>query len=176
MKRTSILIAILALVAACAESGQDTGATEEAADTTAAADPAALRSEIEAANDAFEEGMAAGADAGTRAVYTEDAVIYPPDGEPVEGVDAIAGFWGGLEEQMGSIDVELTTVEVAPAGEGMAWEVGEWTIPGPDGPVDEGTYMVIWKSTPDGWKLHRDIWNSDVAAAGDGGEGAPASE
>jgi ketosteroid isomerase-like protein len=25
--------------------------------------------------------------------------------------------------------------------------------------VGEGRYIVIWKRTDAGWKLHRDIWN-----------------
>ena len=56
----------------------------------------------------------------------------------------------------------LVTQEVEVDGDG-AWECGtsEWVQP--DGQVvDRGKYIVIWKRTESGWKLHRDIMNSDV--------------
>jgi hypothetical protein len=28
---------------------------------------------------------------------------------------------------------------------------------------DRGKYVVMWKSTPEGWKLHWDIWNTSQA-------------
>ena len=31
---------------------------------------------------------------------------------------------------------------------------------------DEGKYVVVWKKQEDGsWKLHRDIWNSNLMPA-----------
>lgn len=162
-----VLVIALGLAAACAEV-EDADTTDEAADTTAAAqvDVTDIRSAIEAANAGFVEAFGAGDVAGAATgIYTEDAVIYPPGGEPVEGRDAIVEFWTGAAGQMGVTGVELTTVEVEPAGPNMAWEVGEFVIQGADGPLDEGSYLVVWENTADGWKWHRDIWNSDGAAA-----------
>ena len=35
----------------------------------------------------------------------------------------------------------------------------------PDGQVtSQGKYSVIWKRTPEGWRLHRDIMNADAPA------------
>jgi ketosteroid isomerase-like protein len=36
--------------------------------------------------------------------------------------------------------------------------------------ADTGQYIVIWKETGAGWKVYREIWNSDVPSA------APAAE
>lgn len=166
-----VLVIALGLVAACAETG-DGDVTDETADTTAAAEVNVndIRSEIETANAGFSEAIGAGDAAGAAtAIYTEDAVIYPPGGEPVEGRDAIVEFWTGAAQQMSVTGVELTTVEVEPAGPNMAWEVGEFEIQGADGPLDQGSYVVVWKNTADGWKWHRDIWNSDGQAAAPAG-------
>lgn len=166
---------VLALGMACAETGQEAGTADEAADT-AAADTMAMagetfedaRAAIEEMNASFEETFTSDDVAGgMRAAYTEDAAIYPPGGAPVEGRDAIADFWAGAAEGMDVTGVDLETVELEPAGDGRAVEVGTFTIQGPDGVMDSGSYMVVWKRTPDGWKLHRDIWNSDGPAEED---------
>lgn len=165
----------LGLVVGCAEV-EDPAVTEEPADTTATAqvEVTDIRTAIETANARFVESMNAGDVAGAaRGIYTEDAAIYPPGAEPVTGREAIIQFWTGATEQFGMTGVELTTVEVEPAGPGMAWEVGEFEIRGADGPLDAGSYLVVWKDTADGWKWHRDMWNSDGAV---GGEAEPAGE
>lgn len=173
-----VLTIALALAAGCAETAQEGEPGEEPADTTAAGPetPDQIRSSVESANAAFVEAVAAGDVAGAaRGIYTEDATIYPPGAEPVEGRDAIVEFWTGAAAQLGVTGIDLTTVEVEPAGPGMAWETGEFRILGAEGPLDEGSYVVVWKSTPDGWKWHRDMWNSDGAVGGGAeGETAPA--
>ena len=179
-----VLTLMLTLAAGCAETGEETGMDGEA-DTTEmetaeagedAADVEAIRTETEAANAAFSDAMAAGdVEGAARNVYTEDAVIYPPGAEPISGREAIIEFWNGVVPQLGVTGVELTTVELQPIGNDMAWEVGEGRILGAEGQVlDDASYVVIWKSTPEGWRWHRDIWNSDGTAGAE--EGAAAEE
>lgn len=165
-----VLAIALGLVVGCTEV-EDPAVTEEPADTTETATAQVqvtdIRTAIESANATFIESMNSGVVAGAaRGIYTEDAVIYPPGAEPVTGREAIVEFWSGATEQFGMTGVELTTVEVEPAGPGMAWEVGEFEIQGADGPLDAGSYLVVWMDTADGWKWHRDIWNSDGAVSG----------
>ena len=46
-----------------------------------------------------------------------------------------------------------------------AAEVGRYVLAMADGTeVDRGKYIVLWRHTEDGWKLHRDIFNSDLPA------------
>ncbi|MBW3660010.1 MAG: DUF4440 domain-containing protein [Gemmatimonadetes bacterium] len=165
MKRgfeTMALVLGVALLMACAEDGREADVDEQPADTAAAEDPAQIRAAIEAANDRVGEAVAAGDVAGgVRGIYTEDARIFPPGAAPVEGMTAIVDFWTGAAERAGLTGVELQTDEVQPAGEGMAWEVGRFEMRGAEGPLDRGSYVVVWKNTADGWKWHRDIWNSD---------------
>jgi len=44
-----------------------------------------------------------------------------------------------------------------------AHEFGETILAGEnDGVIDRFKYMVIWKRQNDGWKIHREIWNSSL--------------
>ena len=57
------------------------------------------------------------------------------------------------------------TVEEAIGMDGMAIEVGRYELSAADGSaIDEGKYIVWWQRTPAGWRLHRDIWNSNRPA------------
>ena len=60
--------------------------------------------------------------------------------------------------------VELITLEVEDLGD-TAIEVGRGILrTGKDELIDETKYIVIWKREADGWKLHRDIMNSNLPA------------
>jgi ketosteroid isomerase-like protein len=64
---------------------------------------------------------------------------------------------------MGMSNLDLEVLEVETAGD-IAYDVGRYTIAGPGGqPVDRGKYIVIWKNVAGDWKIHRDIFNTDIA-------------
>ena len=83
----------------------------------------------------------------------------------IEGREAIAAWWeGGLVE--GGPTLDLQTGEVFSV-EGAALEMGSYVFTGADGShIDHGNYMVAWSHTEDGWKIARDIWNSNMAPSG----------
>ncbi len=97
------------------------------------------------------------------ALYTEDALVMMP------GMAAVTGRHGAVvfAERIRSrrpARLALVTHEVGDVGD-TAWERGtsEWILP--DGQVtSQGKYIVIWKRTPEGWRLHRDIMNADAPA------------
>jgi len=61
--------------------------------------------------------------------------------------------------------IQLQTVDLG-TGEDTAWEAGRYTMVGNDGkPAEAGKYVVIWKHDEAGWKIYRDIWNSNSPAA-----------
>ena len=114
-------------------------------------------------NRAFVGAFGRGDFQGVAAVYTEDARIMPPGMPTVVGREAIGQFWAGGAEAFGFKSVSLTTLELDVQG-GTAHELGEWEISGAEGPMDRGSYVVIWKQGSDGaWRWHWDIWNSDGA-------------
>ena len=48
--------------------------------------------------------------AGIAAVYTSDAMLLPPDAERIEGLEAIAGFWGDFAGSVNSGDLEIQKI------------------------------------------------------------------
>ena len=150
MKRLVVLAALPLLL------GADPG---HAQDAKAAIDEAAI---------AWETAFNAGDGKALAELYTEDAALFPPGAERVDGKAAIVEFWQGAIDS-GLADADLEPVEVVEAGD-LAYEVGAVTLsaPGSDGervPVS-GKYIVVWQLGDDGaWRLHRDIWNMNPAPA-----------
>jgi uncharacterized protein (TIGR02246 family) len=116
---------------------------------------------IEAGNKAFGAAIAAGNAAGVAALYTDDAVAMPPNGEAVTGRPAIEKAFQGMIAS-GVKEVVLTAKEVEAHGD-TATEVGAYSVKDAAGKeLDRGKYIVVWKRVQGQWKLHRDIWNSNV--------------
>ena len=127
-----------------------------------------VRAEIEAANDKLVAALNGGDAAGIAVLYTEDAMLLPPNSEMLEGREAVQAFWqGGID--MGIKEATLET-EVVEARGNAAYEVGKYTmiIEPPGGPTisDRGKYLVVWKRQEGSWKLHSDMWNTSLPAAG----------
>lgn len=119
------------------------------------------RAHIDDALTTFVAAFNAGDGATVASLYTEDAALYPPGGEPVHGRAAIQTFWQGAIDSGMKID-DLHAVEVEASGD-MAGEVGVFalSVPGEGGATQvTGKYIVIWKHSGDTWQLHRDIWNT----------------
>lgn len=119
-----------------------------------------LRREIEDGDRAFEANFDRQDADGMARLYTQDGQLLPPGSDVVTGRDGIAAFWQGIFD-MGVASAQLETVEVEDHGE-TAIEVGRFTLGDADEQtVDHGTFLVVWKRDDGGWKLHRDIWNSN---------------
>jgi uncharacterized protein (TIGR02246 family) len=115
-------------------------------------------------NARFAEAYNRGDVAAVAGMYTDDAVLLPPNFQMLEGRRAIQDFWGGAR-QMGIRDLALETVRVDERGD-AAWEIGAYTLKiQPEGgqpTEDTGKYLVVWKRTSDGsWRLAVDIWNTN---------------
>ena len=95
-------------------------------------------------------------------VYTEDAVILPPDSQIIRGRENIKQFWSKVILEAGLGDAPLITVEAEMLGD-AAYEIGtaQLTFGGQSGTSQISVkYVVIWKQEANGsWKWHRDIWN-----------------
>jgi uncharacterized protein (TIGR02246 family) len=122
------------------------------------------RGAIEAANKQFVAAFAKGDAAALAAMYTPGAMALPPNGEIAKGREAIQKIWRGAIDG-GIKAVTLTTSEVESHGD-TAHEVGNYEMKVDGGKVvDRGKYIVIWKREQGQWKLHRDIWNTNMPAA-----------
>ena len=132
-------------------------------------DPVALRSALDATNRQFMDAFSKKDATSLGLLYTEDAIALPPGAGQVQGREAIEAMWKSMLTLPLSA-LELTTSETG-GGVDTAWEVGRYRLIQNDGSTaDTGKYIVVWKKMVAGWRLHRDIWNSDAPAA------APASD
>ncbi len=126
-------------------------------------DKAKIRKAIEAQNEKFMEAVSNGDAAALADLYTENGQTMPPNSDIVTGKEAIQqGFQSMID--MGIKKLTLNTIEVDGMGE-TVYEVGKYSIfVDGDKITDSGKYIVIWKDVKGIWKLHRDIWNSSLAA------------
>lgn len=97
------------------------------------------------------------------ALYTEDAVVMPPNQELVIGRAAIRNLFSALTIS----DFSLEAIEIDGRGD-LAFSRGDysWTVSVGEGePVaDHGKWLAIWREQTNGtWLLSQDIWNSDQA-------------
>jgi uncharacterized protein (TIGR02246 family) len=123
--------------------------------------PADVRTAIDAVNRQFMDAFSRGDAARISTFYAEDAQIYPPGMGPVSGRPDIEKTWRGVLA-LPVKEMRIETAELQPFGDD-ATEVGRYTLVANDGrELDAGKYIVLWKRGAGGWKIHRDIWNSNA--------------
>ncbi len=122
---------------------------------------------IESSNRKFGEYIRKGDAKALAGLYTKDACLLPTNSEMIRGNKAVEEFWRGAITGLGLKDAVLTTQEVVGSGETVT-EMGKYMLKiQPEGQAlmeDRGKYLVVWKRTPEGWKLHWDIWNTSLPA------------
>jgi ketosteroid isomerase-like protein len=99
------------------------------------------------------------------ALLTADAVLMPPNGPPIVGRDAIRE-WSRMNAKAFSFEAyRPTDAELVVAGD---WAFRRATfemilVPTAGGTKvrDAGKFVIIYKRERDGWKVARDIWNSN---------------
>jgi uncharacterized protein (TIGR02246 family) len=123
------------------------------------------RDGIEAADRAFEAAFAKGDAASVAQLYTADGALLPPGAARVDGRAGIERYWKDAIDA-GFKSIALQVEEVTDAGD-LAVEVGRWTIGAPGGTAQmaAGKYLVEWRRVDGTWRIHRDMWNDDPAAA-----------
>ena len=126
-----------------------------------------IRPAIEKENAKFGEVFRQGDAGAVSTLYTEDAMLLPPNLDMIQGKEGIEAFWSGAM-QMGVKDVVLSTVNLVGMGDFIC-EIGKYKLTiqpeGQEAFEDDGKYLVIWKQTEEGnWKLHIDIWNTSMPA------------
>ncbi len=110
---------------------------------------------IEAAYVRMVDGMASGDVSGmVQTLYTPDARFHPPLAGPVEGRDAIAATLSAVLDT--GVRISPSPVHVDVFGD-VAFEYGIGEITEPNGEVDRGTYVVLWKKVDGNWMIHRDF-------------------
>lgn len=95
-------------------------------------------------------------------LYTEDAVIMPPNRERVHGRDASKALAASYIEA-GAVEIELPSPDAyAVVGE-TAWIEGTYRFFAPDGsPADVGKYLDVYRFEDGAWRIQHHMWNSDL--------------
>jgi uncharacterized protein (TIGR02246 family) len=118
---------------------------------------------IEEGNKQWSVAFSTGDNAALAAMYTPNAQLLPMHSEIVSGMEAIQQFWQGVIAS-GVKGATLTTIEVDEQGD-TAYEVEKYELRGEGNKVlDHGKYVVVWKRGQGKWRLHRNIWNSNMPA------------
>ena len=162
MKRTFLPLAtiVAVLLFSC---NSETAKTTETAAATSSFSLDSAKAAIATSNTSFGNCFANGDSATFVKLYSSDACINPSNMPKICGPQGIAAFFNG-GVKMGIHNIKLTTTEVMGGKEGVA-ETGVYEMMGDKGvSLDKGKYMVLWKEEGGKWKMHRDIWNSDMPA------------
>ena len=153
-----LLLASLAFgLAACqTPTPEPNPAGPPAVSASAAADPFAIRAEIEALTASYQAAARAGNADAIAALYTDDAVLHPANKPAVRGRAAIDAYIATSHATPSTLTFTTVDVIASEAGD-LAYELG--TAVWPDGP---GKYLTLYRRTPDGWRIVADTWSHDA--------------
>ena len=121
-----------------------------------------VRAVIENGGEAWMAAFNAGDAAGVAALYSETAMLLPPDATQIQGRQAVQDtFQAWIDD--GLKDIVFETLEVEASGD-LAYEVGLYSVKVPaendQMTTATGNFLVVWKKEADGvWRLYRDTWN-----------------
>jgi len=102
---------------------------------------------------------------GFAAMFTEDAVMMPPNHPAVIGKESIQSWFQDFVDKF-TVELKASSEEINVSGD---WAIVRLSFTSMASPLaggeavpDKGKGIHIYKRQPDGsWKIHRDIWNSD---------------
>ena len=94
--------------------------------------------------------------------YAKDCCIMPPNTTAICGKNAPLGFFRIAYYQAGLRNGKFITTDVYGDGKEFVMEEGLWqSFDANNRMFDNGKFLVLWKKTPDGWKMFRDSFSSD---------------
>lgn len=128
---------------------------------------ASVRQHIAAANERFAAAVSAGDRVTLAQIFTEDTLLLPPHRESISGREQVVDFWAAIASKRAATMTSTFTTRELNVWNDHACEIGEARIlavtDAGEKLLDIGKYLVIWKNVAGTWKMHRDIFNSDLA-------------
>src|ERR1700744_3448292 len=111
-----------------------------------------VRESVDEGNRKFGSAVARKDYAAMAALYTENAMVLPPDGPIVTGKPAIEEFWRSAANALGLTNAVLKTRDLEVTGD-TAYEVGEADLKAGSGQMMV-KYLVVWVKGGDGnWQV-----------------------
>jgi ketosteroid isomerase-like protein len=106
-------------------------------------------------------------------MYTENAVILPPNRRIAQG-ENIAAFWRGMSPHFQNMQFNIVAVE--PLSGEVAREVGRFRFTPQREEAEPilSKYMILWQNVGGEWKISAMVWNrreSEQQRRGGGGRG-----
>lgn len=94
--------------------------------------------------------------------YAKDCCIMPPNAPVMCGENAPLNFFRIAYYQIGLRNGKFITTNVYGDGKEFVTEEGVWqSFDANNKMFDNGKFLVLWKKTPQGWKMFRDSFSSD---------------
>jgi ketosteroid isomerase-like protein len=94
--------------------------------------------------------------------YAEDCCIMAPGAPALCGSDAALTFFRVAYHEIGLRNGKFVTTQVYGDGKNFVTEEGLWQSFDGNGKLfDDGKFLVLWKKTPEGWKMFRDSFSSN---------------
>ncbi|RPD39136.1 YybH family protein [Chitinophaga barathri] len=95
--------------------------------------------------------------------YAKDCCIMTPGMPALCGKDAAATFFRIAYDKVGLRNGKFTTTAVYGDGIEYVTEEGLWqSFDAGNKMFDNGKFLVLWKKTPEGWKMYRDSFSSNL--------------
>lgn len=107
-------------------------------------------------------------------IFTEDAVVQPPNVEPLRGTAALREFFERTFDAISIAAGRFFTEELY-LYDGLAFHFGayEFRTPFPQrgGLIEKGSFSIVWRRQRDGsWRYHRGILSSGLGERRTGAE------
>ncbi len=94
--------------------------------------------------------------------YAKDGCILAPNAPMACGGEAAAEFFRTAYDTYGLRNGKFITTAVYGDGKEYVTEEGLWQSMDASGKIfDDGKFLVLWKKTPEGWKMYRDSFSSN---------------
>jgi len=159
---TLVIIALLFFVSitSCNEKAKEPTVNDPVTESTF--NLATAKAGIESANNEFATFVTAADSVGLGNLYTQDAKLMMTGAPSINGRENIQSTFSAIFKS-GISGADLRTIEVW-GTEDLITEEGEYSLFAGESEVDKGKYLVVWKKEDGKWKLHRDIFNSNLSA------------
>lgn len=132
------------------------------AQQTANANLEEAKKAIAASNEIYFQAFAKGDSSLFIDRYAKDCWIMPPNAPALCGAGAPLEFFKTAYSKFGLRNGKFITIDVFGDGVEYVTEEGFWqSFDADNKQFDNGKFLVLWKKTPDGWKMFRDSFSSD---------------